>query len=133
MLPDVPESELQITYARSSGPGGQNVNKRETKAVIHWHVNNSAAFSEEQKQLIHATLPNRISQEGFLVVDAEGERSRDQNRANAITVLQRLVRKAIMPKIKRIATKPTRSSQRKRLETKTLRSRLKRSRRLMDE
>lgn len=129
LLPTIPENELWITYARSSGPGGQNVNKRETKAVVRWHVDGSPLFSDVQKKLIHQRLANRISNDGYLLVDAEAERSQEQNRLKAIEVMQQLVRDAITPVAKRVATKPTRSSQRKRLDEKTLQGQRKKTRR----
>ncbi|MEN9558149.1 MAG: hypothetical protein RL141_518 [Candidatus Parcubacteria bacterium] len=122
MLPDpiprIPESELQVDYARASGPGGQNVNKRETKAIVRWDVNASAAFTDEQKALVHRALPNRISNEGFLIVDNDEQRSREQNRKNAVRILQTLVQDALTPDALRVPTKPSRAVRRKRLSEK---------------
>lgn len=105
------------------------MNKRETKAVVRWHVDGSPLFSDVQKKLIHQRLANRISNDGYLLVDAEAERSQEQNRLKAIEVMQQLVRDAITPVAKRVATKPTRSSQRKRLDEKTLQGQRKKTRR----
>lgn len=114
----IPASELWITYARSSGPGGQNVNKRETKAVVRWNVDASGTFSEGEKQHIYERLRNRISSDGFLLVDNDESRSRDQNRGNAIAILQRLVNEAVVQDAPRIATRPSRAVRRKRLTKK---------------
>lgn len=128
-IPNIPENELTITFARSSGPGGQNVNKRETKAVVKWHVEASPTYSDQQKQRILIKIANRINSEGFLVVDADAERSQDQNKNNAIAELQRLVHDALKPEIPRKKTKPTRASKRKRLEEKSRVSKIKEMRR----
>ena len=129
-IPPVPESELWVTYARSSGPGGQNVNKRSTKAIVKWHVEGSPTYTEEQKALIAATLANRISKEGYIVISADAERSREQNRGNAVEVLRRLVADALTPEEERIPTRPTRAAKRKRLDEKSHRAALKRARQM---
>jgi len=117
-MSEIPASELWITYARSGGPGGQNVNKRETKAVVRWNIDASGTFSEGEKQRIYERLRNRISGDGFLLVDNDETRSRDQNRTNAITILERLVTDVLTPEIPRIPTKPSRAVRRKRLNEK---------------
>lgn len=114
----IPVSELWITYARSGGPGGQNVNKRETKAVVRWNVDASGTFSEGEKQRIYERLRNRISGDGFLLVDNDETRSRDQNRTNAITILERLVDEALAVDAPRIPTKPSHAARRRRLDEK---------------
>lgn len=114
----IPETEFWITYARSSGPGGQNVNKRETKAVVRWHVDGSGTLSEGEKHRVHERLRNRINSEGFLLVDNDESRSRDQNRKNAIAILQELIRDVLTPEKPRVPTKPTRAQRQKRLTEK---------------
>jgi len=130
-IADIPLHELTITFARSSGPGGQNVNKRETKAVVKWHVEASPTLTEQQKQRVMSKLINRINSEGFLVVDADAERSQDQNKSNAIAELRRLVQDALKPEIPRKKTRPTRASKMKRLEEKSRVSRIKEMRRVV--
>jgi ribosome-associated protein len=130
-IPVIPENELTITFARSSGPGGQNVNKRETKVVVKWHVEASPTLTEQQKQRVMSKLINRINSEGFLVVDADAERSQDQNKSNAIAELRRLVQDALKPEIPRKKTRPTRASKMKRLEEKSRVSRIKEMRRVV--
>lgn len=122
MSPLIPESECWITYARSSGPGGQNVNKRETKAVVRWHVDASGTVSDGEKQRIHERLRNRINSEGFLVIDNDETRSRDQNRQKALAILQTLVQNALAPTVPRIPTKPSRAQRERRLTEKRQRS-----------
>jgi ribosome-associated protein len=121
-MPEVPESEIEIDYARSSGPGGQNVNKRSTKAVISWNIRASAAFTEEQMAVIEAELANRINKEGAIVIQADATRSREQNRVAAIETLQRIVRKALTPQKERKPTKPSKAAKRRRLDEKKMQS-----------
>lgn len=115
---DIPESEIAVEFARSSGPGGQNVNKRDTKAVARWKVGASLAFSDEEKARIRAAAANRLNAEDELIVSAEDERSQQRNRETAVARLQALVRAALAPRKKRRPTKPTRASKERRLESK---------------
>jgi ribosome-associated protein len=130
--PEIPENELEITFARSSGPGGQNVNKRDTKAVVRWRVEESSAYTDEQKRWIAEALANRMSRQGFVVISSDAERSREMNRRRAIETLQRLVSDALTPEEERIPTKPTKASKERRLEEKARRSDIKKSRRKPD-
>ena len=114
----IPESEMKITFARSSGAGGQNVNKTSTKAVLHWKVGESTVFSTTEKDRIRTKLTNRLNDQDEIVIMAEEERSQLQNKLQAITRLQSLVEEALIIPKKRKPTKPTYSSKLKRLETK---------------
>ncbi len=128
----IPESELTITFARSSGAGGQNVNKTSTKVIIHWSVGKSVVLSEEEKNRVREKLANRINNEDQLVVVSEEERSQLQNRELAVAKLQELVNGALyVPKVRR-ATKPTKSSKIKRLESKKIRSQIKTARKSLE-
>jgi len=128
----IPESELAITFARSSGAGGQNVNKTSTKVFVHWSVGKSFVLSEEEKNRVRTKLANRINNEDEVVVFSEEERSQLQNRESAVARLQELVNEALhVPKVRR-ATRPTRSSKLKRLESKKIRSQIKTARKSLE-
>lgn len=115
----VPESEMNITFARSGGHGGQNVNKVNTKAVLRWHVGRSAAFTEEQKALIRAAAGNRLNREDEVVIFDQTERSQPQNKDNAVRRLQELVVEALTPQKERKATAPSRAERDRRLADKS--------------
>jgi ribosome-associated protein len=125
----IPESEIAVDYARSSGPGGQNVNKRDTKAVVRWKVGDSTAFSEEEKVRIRSFAANRLNADDEIVLAADEERSQAQNRAAAVSRLREIVRRALIPAKKRRPTMPTRASKERRLESKRLQGRKKADRR----
>lgn len=125
----IPLSELEIQFARASGPGGQNVNKTSTKAQARWDLEASPSFSEKEKQLIRERLASRLTKRGELVVSSMRERSQLQNKERATERLRKLVTDALAPQEKRIPTKPTRASKRRKTENKSRRSEVKRSRR----
>lgn len=125
----VPESELRFDFARSSGPGGQNVNKVSSKAVLRWSVGASAAFTEGQKAAIRTAAGKLLNREDEIVLTAERERSQLQNKEEAARRLQALVDAALTPKTPRVPTKVSRTQKRKRLDAKRLVGERKRSRR----
>ncbi len=116
--PAVPESEIQLEFVRSSGPGGQNVNKTSSKAQLRWRVGDSQAFTEEQKAAIRAYAGNRLNNEDEIVLAAQAERSQVQNREEVIRRLQELVTDALAPKKERKATRVSRSQKEQRLSEK---------------
>ena len=128
----IPESELNITFARSSGAGGQNVNKTSTKVIIHWPVGKSLVLSDEEKGRVREKLANRINNEDELVLMSEEERSQPQNRERAIARLQELVTEALHVPKKRRATRPTKGSKLRRIESKKIRSQVKLGRRMIE-
>lgn len=103
----VPESELRFIFARSGGKGGQNVNKRDTKATAYWPVDKSQEFSDKEKALIKEVLENRINNDGELFIVAQEARTQEENRKRAIARLNQLVADALVVATKRVATEPT--------------------------
>ncbi len=116
--PAVPEGEISIDFVRSSGPGGQNVNKVSSKAQLRWQVGGSAAFTEEQKALIREAAGNRLNKEDEILLFEQSERSQQQNREAVVRRLQELVARALVPKKERKPTEVSRSERLKRLEEK---------------
>ena len=123
------KQELSFSASRSSGPGGQNVNKVNTRVIVHFDVWNSQILNEQQKATVYNKLQNRINKEGQLVVACEETRSQLKNKEIAIDLLHRLVGQALIPVKKRKATKPTKASKLKRLQNKKFHSEKKANRR----
>ena len=128
----IPENELNITFARSSGKGGQNVNKTSTKVILHWPVGKSLVLTDEEKARVREKLANRINNEDELVLMSEEERSQPQNREIAIARLQFLVTQALRVPKKRRPTRPTKASKLRRIESKKQRSQIKVGRRTVE-
>jgi ribosome-associated protein len=114
----IPRSELEVRVSRSSGAGGQHVNKTSSRVEIVWNVLASRALSEEQRARLSDKLSSRITGEGEVRVVASDTRSQAQNREHAEERLVELVRRALIVPRKRRATKPTRASKEARLESK---------------
>lgn len=110
--------ELSYKTSRSSGSGGQNVNKVETSVTVLWKVEDSAVFTESEKERILLKLKNKINAEGILQTTVSESRTQLQNKKIAIEKIQELVNKSLIVPKKRIATKPSRTKVEKRLESK---------------
>ncbi|MBM3205125.1 aminoacyl-tRNA hydrolase [Candidatus Uhrbacteria bacterium] len=121
----VPRHEVIVDYARSSGPGGQKVNKTESKAVLRWHVESSSEFTDDEKKRIQEKLAGRINSEGYLIVDNQQTRSQNQNVKLAFARMDELVTEALFIEKERIGTKPTRGAKERRLDNKSKRGALK--------
>jgi ribosome-associated protein len=111
-------TEVQFSASRSGGPGGQNVNKVNTKIELRFSVQNSAVLDENQKQLILSKLKNRINNEGDLLVNSSTERTQWRNKEKAKQKFFELIEKALTKPRKRKKTQPTAASQLKRIENK---------------
>lgn len=127
-IPRVPESEIDIDFVRSSGPGGQKVNKTSSKAQLRWNVGESAGFTDAQKEAIRESAGNRLNGDDEIVLAAETERSQLQNRNAVIGRLQEIVTEALTPKKERRETRVSKTQKRKRLDDKRRTSEKKRRR-----
>lgn len=112
------EAECSFSASRSSGPGGQNVNKVNTRVELRFSVEHSQIFSDDEKNLLFKKLKNRINSEGELILASEVERSQLRNRAKVTALFYELVEKVLTPPKKRFKTKPTLASRIKRVESK---------------
>jgi ribosome-associated protein len=110
--------ELHFSASRSSGPGGQHVNKVSTKMELRFHVASSALLSDAEKELILEKLANRINAAGELVLVSQTERSQLQNKEKVTEKFYILITRALTPRKTRKPTKPSKASREERLETK---------------
>lgn len=124
----IPAEEIHESASRSSGPGGQHVNKTETRVTLRWNVAESRVLGEERRSRLLSRLSARITNRGHLVVHAQRFRSRGRNRVLARERMAELVRDALRQRAARVATRPTRAQRERRLDAKRHRAALKRRR-----
>lgn len=124
----IPEHELTITSSRAGGPGGQHVNKTDTRITVRWNVNNTTTLSPEQKERVLQNLHTQLSTEGDLIIHNNESRSQFQNKKMALAQLAKVVAKALYIPKKRIATKIPKTIKEARLQSKTKRSAIKKLR-----
>jgi len=124
----IDEGEIQLDFIRSSGPGGQNVNKVSTTVQLRFNVAESLSLSDEiRRRLIHIG-GNKLTRDGILVITARRYRSQEQNRKDALQRLVNLIQKAAIPPKNRQKSTPTAASKQRRLHDKRHRSQVKRQR-----
>jgi len=121
-------SEITFEFTRSRGAGGQHVNRTESAVILRWNLIETRAYSALEKDRMIAKLSNQLTKEGELLIRAETHRDQDSNRKEAIRRFEEILQKALFVPKKRIKTKPTKSSQRKRLDSKKMDSNKKRGR-----
>ena len=125
----IPISELHFRFARSSGPGGQHVNRSATQVELLFDVANSPSLDEVQRQRVLSKLKSRIDKEGILHLVSQEARSQLRNREEVVERFQELMREALHVPKRRRPTRPTRAARERRLEEKRRRSEIKRHRR----
>ncbi len=129
----IPDDEFEWSYVRSSGPGGQNVNKVASKAVLRWKVHSSPSLAEDIKARLREQQRRRLTSEGDLLLTSQRYRDRERNRLDCLEKLSEMLRAAtVVPKTRR-KTKPTRGAKERRLAEKRRHSDRKSSRRVREE
>lgn len=124
----IDETELQEKFVRSSGPGGQNVNKVSTAVQLRFNVAQSENIPHSVKMKILNSGDSRLTKEGELVLIAESFRTQEANRKDSVDRLKEIIRKAAFVPKKRIPTRPSLGAKKRRLESKAKRSSLKKNR-----
>lgn len=127
--PAIPESELAFRFSRSSGPGGQHVQRSDTRVELLFDVANSPSLTEEQRARLLARLGGHIDSSGILRLVSSGTRSQLENRADVVQRFQMLLAMALRREKRRVPTKPSAAAREQRLTAKKLRSRNKAARR----
>jgi ribosome-associated protein len=125
----IPEAELEERFVRSSGPGGQNVNKVATAVQLRFDARRSPSLSEDVRERLLKLAAGRITDEGILLIEARRFRTQERNRLDARERLVKLILRAAIPPKPRKPTRPTRAANLRRLDAKKRRSEVKRARR----
>ena len=124
----IPDEEVAFTTSRSGGPGGQNVNKLETRVTLRFDLAGSGVLSEEQKARLRERLATRITKDGALLVTSQKHRTQAANRDAAAERLAELIREALREEAPRKKTRPSKAAKARRLDEKRRQSQRKRER-----
>ncbi len=116
---EIPDSDLEVAFVRSAGPGGQNVNKVASAVQLRFALARNTTLPDDVKARLRQLAGQRVTDAGELLIVARETRSQEQNRRSAEQRLLDLVRRALVPPKKRHATKPTRASRERRLDSKS--------------
>ena len=126
---EIPDEDLRFTFSRSSGPGGQNVNKVNTKALLTFDLENTTVLPEALKMRIRKEHANRINSDGQLLISNQESREQARNRQNCLDKLLEIIGGCLKQPKKRRPSHPTRASKRRRLDSKKKNSQKKKDRR----
>jgi len=125
----IPRDELHFTFARSSGPGGQNVNKLNTKAVLRWSITTTSSLPEDVRRRFLAQFRSRVTENGEFVIASQKFRDQSRNIADCLKKLEAMLASVAVAPRKRKRTKPSRGSVERRLDVKRRRAKRKKERR----
>jgi ribosome-associated protein len=128
----IPLREIEFRFVRASGPGGQNVNRVASKAVLRWRVLASPSISQEARERFVARFASRITAAGDLVLASDRHRERERNREDCLERLRRMLAAVAVAPARRRKTRPPRSVAERRLQDKRMRAEKKRGRRSLD-
>jgi len=126
--PTIPDEELEESFLRASGPGGQNVNKVSTAVELRFDVRHSPSLTPSVRARLMRIAGRRLTKDGVLVIRADRFRTQEMNRADARDRLQELIEEASKEQKPRIKTRPTKASKERRLEGKVRRAQVKKGR-----
>lgn len=124
----IPGNEIEISTSKSSGPGGQHVNKTDTRITVHWNIKKTTALNEEQKKRVIQNLQTQLTKDGVLIINCNASRSQLQNKQIALERFAKKITLALYIPKKRMATRIPKKSKESRLKTKKRQSEIKKMR-----
>jgi ribosome-associated protein len=125
---DLDENELEFSFIRASGPGGQNVNKVSSAVRLRFDIRHSPSLPDDVRSRLIRIAGRRVTEQGELIITAQIHRSQERNRQEALDKLIDLIKRAAVPPVPRRPTRPTAGSRKRRLESKIRRGTIKRLR-----